>query len=64
MYVRNPNSTYVNLRSSKDSNSVSNIIAQVYNGAQVQVLEYGEWWSYVRAGIKEGYMVTNYLSLE
>ena len=64
MYVDNPNSTYVNLRSSKDSSSNSNVIAYLYNGTSVKVLEYGEYWCLVQSGSVKGYMVTHYLSNE
>lgn len=62
--VRNENSTFVYLRSSKDSSSSSNIIAKVPNGTVVEVLMFGQWWSAVRVGKVQGYMISSYLKTE
>ncbi len=59
--VRNRNSTFVYLRSSRDSDRKDNILAQVPVGAQVMMLEPGEYWCRVRYGGLEGYMVSRYL---
>ena len=58
--VIQPGGSFVNLRSSKDSNA-NNVIAQVPTGAVVSVLEWGSSWSRVAYAGKVGYMVTHYL---
>ena len=62
MYINNPNSTFVYLRSSKNSDTKDNIITKLFNNRKVIVLEYGELWSRVRVGNQEGYVVSRYLS--
>ena len=59
--VRNPNSSFVYLRSSKDSDRRDNILAQVSVGAQVTLLESGRYWSRVWYEGLEGFMVSSYL---
>ena len=59
--VRNRNSSFVYLRSSRDSDRRDNILAQVPVGSQVMMLEPGEYWCRVRYGGLEGYMVSGYL---
>ena len=59
--VRNPNSSFVYLRSSKDSDRRDNILAQVSVGTQVTLLEAGRYWSRVRYDGLEGFMVSSYL---
>lgn len=59
--VRNPNSSFVYLRSSRDSDRRDNILAQVPVGAQVMLLEAGRYWSRVRYDGLEGFMVSGYL---
>ncbi len=59
--VWNVNSSFVYLRSSKDSNGTTNVLAQVPNGAVVQLLHRETYWSLIRYNGIEGYMVTNYL---
>ena len=59
--VRNRNSSFVYLRSSRDSDRKDNILAQVPVGEKVTVLEPGQYWSRVRYDGIEGYMVSGYL---
>ena len=59
--VRNPNSTFVYLRSSKDSDRRDNILARVPVGAQAVLLEYGEYWSRILYEGIEGFMASRYL---
>ncbi len=59
--VRNPSSSFVYLRSSKDSSSTANVLMKVSNGTVVELLEAGEWWSYIRVRGIEGYMASRYL---
>ena len=59
--VWNVNSSFVYLRSSKDSSGTANVLAQVPNGAVVQLLHRETYWSLIRYNGIEGYMVTNYL---
>lgn len=59
--VRNENSSFVYMRSSRSSSVSSNIIMGVSNGAVVEVLETDQYWSKIRYQNVEGYMVTNYL---
>ena len=60
--VRNPNSSFVYLRSSKDSDRRDNILAQVSVGTQILLLETGRYWSRVRYNGLEGFMVSSYLN--
>lgn len=62
--VRNPNSDFVYMRSSRSSDSRSNVIMEVVNGTEVEVLETDRWWSRIRYLEQEGYMVTHYLQNE
>ena len=59
--VRNPNSSFVYLRSSKNSDSTSNVLSQVPAGAVVQIVEMDRYWSKVIYNGQTGYMVTSYL---
>ena len=59
--VRNPNSSFVYLRSSKNADRRDNILAQVPVGAQATLLEPGEYWSRILYEGMEGYMVSGYL---
>lgn len=59
--VRNENSAFVYLRSSKSSDSTQNVLAQVPNGANVTVLEKGAFWSRIVYNGIEGYMASRYL---
>ena len=59
--VRNASSTFVYLRSSKDSSSTANVLMKVPNGTVVELLEAGDLWSYVRVEGIEGYMASRYL---
>ena len=60
--VRNPNSSFVYLRSSKDSDRRDNILSQVPVGAQAVLLEHGEYWSRILYEGVEGFMVSRYLN--
>ena len=60
--VQNPNSSFVYLRSSKDSDRRDNILAQVPVGTRLILLEYGQYWSRVNCAGTEGYMATRYLN--
>ena len=59
--VTHPNNSFVYLRSSQNSNNLSNVLDQVPSGTLVEVLKWGKYWSYINYNGKEGYMVTNYL---
>ena len=59
--VRNPNSSFVYLRSSKDSDRRDNILAKVPVGAQAILLEPGEYWSRILCEGIEGVMASRYL---
>ena len=60
--VRNESSTFVYLRSSKDSSSTNNVLMKVPNDTLVELLQAGEWWSYVRVAGVEGYIASRYLA--
>ncbi len=60
MRVNHPNGTFVNLRSGPSMSNTS-IIAQVKDGAAVQVLIPGTEWVKVRYNKKTGYMVAAFL---
>ena len=59
--VQQPNNSFVYLRSTKNSESINNVICQVPSGSVVTVVEWGSLWSKIRYDGMEGYMVTNYL---
>ena len=59
--VHQPNNSFVYLRSSRSSDSTTNVICQVPSGSVVTVVEWGELWSKIRYDGMEGYMVTHYL---
>ena len=59
--VRQPNNSFVYLRSTRSSESTVNVICQVPSGSVVTVVEWGDLWSKVRYDGMEGYMVTHYL---
>ena len=59
--VRQPSNSYVNLRSSQNS-EINNVIAQVPSGTVVTVLSWGNVWCQIRlANGQEGFMVAHYL---
>ena len=59
--VRQPSNSYVNLRSSQNS-EINNVIAQVPSGTVVDVLSWGNVWCRIRlTNGQEGYMVAHYL---
>ena len=60
-YVKNVNSSFVYLRSSRSSKGTGNVLARVPNGALVTVLEQDAYWSRIIYDNIEGYMVTQYL---
>ena len=64
MVVRNMNSSFVYLRSSRSTKDNSNILASVPNGAVVKVLEKDQWYSRIIYNNIEGYMVSSYLKAE
>lgn len=59
--VWNENSSFVYLRSSKDSSNTLNVLAQVPNGAYVTVLERETFWSRIVYNGMAGYMASRYL---
>jgi uncharacterized protein YgiM (DUF1202 family) len=59
--VRQPNNSFVYLRSSSTSDSNDNVICKVQSGCFVTLLEWGAWWSRVSYGGVEGYMASRYL---
>ena len=62
--VRNQSSAFVYLRSSRSTVDTSNILAQVPNGAVVDVLETDSTWSRIKYRGMEGYMMTAFLKAE
>ena len=59
--VRQPNNSFVYLRSSESSSDLSNVICQVPSGTVVTVISWGQWWSLIQYNDVQGYMVTHYL---
>ncbi len=59
--VTHPNNSFVYLRSSRSSESTTNVICQVPSGSVVTVVERGDLWTKIRYDGMEGYMVTHYL---
>ena len=59
--VRQPNNSFVYMRSTRSSDSLANVICQVPSGSVVSVVEWGKLWSRIVYNGMEGYMVTNYL---
>ena len=59
--VRQPNGSFVYLRSTASSQSNTNVICQVPSGSTVTVVLWGQSWCLVRYNGMEGYMVTQYL---
>ena len=59
--VRQPSGSFVYLRSSASTSNLLNVLDKVPSGATVEVLSWGEFWSFVNYNGQLGYMVTNYL---
>ena len=59
--VRQPSGSFVYLRSSASSANLLNVVDKVPSGTLVEVLSWGEYWSYISYNGKQGYMVTQYL---
>lgn len=59
--VVHPRGSYVNLRSSRTTESKTNILAQVPSGTVVDLLAYDRWYSLVSYNGIVGYMVSSYL---
>lgn len=59
--VVHPRGSYVNLRSSRTTESKANILAQVPSGTVVDLLAYDRWYSLVSYNGIVGYMVSSYL---
>ena len=59
--VRQPGGSFVYLRSSASSNNLLNVLAKVPSGTTVEVLSWGEFWSFINYNGTQGYMVTSYL---
>lgn len=59
--VQNANSTFAYMRSSRSSDSSSNVITKLSNGTVVEVLETDQWWTRIRYLEQEGYIATNCL---
>ena len=59
--VTHPNNSFVYLRSTRSSESTTNVICQVPSGCVVTVVERGDLWTKIRYDGMEGYMVTHYL---
>ena len=59
--VTHPNGSFVYLRSSPNSNNLSNVLDQVPSGTLVEVLSWDKYWSVISYKGVQGYMVTNYL---
>ena len=59
--VKHPNNSFVYLRSTRSSESTTNVICQVPSGSVVTVVEWGGLWTKIRYDGMEGFMVTHYL---
>ena len=59
--VKHPANSFVYLRSTANSNNLSNVLDEVPSGTQVEVLSWGNSWSYISYNGMQGYMVTNFL---
>ncbi len=59
--VRQPNGSFVYLRSSRSTDSLDNVLAKVPSGAKVTVYQRDEWYSLVQYNGILGYMVSHYL---
>ena len=59
--VVHPRGSYVNLRSSRTTDTNTNILAKVPSGTVVDVLVYDRWYSTVSYNGIVGYMVSSYL---
>lgn len=62
--VTAPSGSTVNLRSSKSTESASNIIARVPIGSTVTIVSDEGQWCKIQYGSKVGYMISNYLDYE
>ena len=60
--VVHPWGSFVNLRSSTTTDTNKNILARIPHGTQVEVLEWGFWYSRIRYNGITGYIVTSYLN--
>ena len=61
MTVVHPWGSFVNLRSSTTTDTNKNILARMPHGSQVELLEWGFWYSLIRYNGITGYIVTKYL---
>ncbi len=59
--VTHPGNSFVYLRSTANSNNLSNVLDEVPSGTVVEVLNWGKNWSYISYNGVQGYMVTNFL---
>ena len=59
--VTHPGNSFVYLRSTANSNNLSNVLDEVPSGTLVEVLSWGKNWSIISYNGKQGYMVTNFL---
>lgn len=59
--VNHPWGSFVYLRSSTATDTNKNILAQIPHGTQVELLEWGVWYSLIRYNGITGYIVTRYL---
>ena len=59
--VVHPRGSFVNLRSSRTTDTNANILARVNSGTVVDVLAWDTWYSTIRYNGIVGYMVTSYL---
>ena len=61
--VTHPWGSFVYLRSSTTTDTNKNILAQMPHGSQVDLLEWGFWYSLIRYNGITGYIVTSYLKI-
>ena len=59
--VSHPWGSFVNLRSSTTTDTNKNILARIPHGTEVELLEWGVWYSLIRYNGITGYIVTRYL---
>ena len=60
--VAHPYSSFVNLRSTRTTDTNKNILTEIPNGAQVDVLVRDRWYTLVNYNGITGYIVSTYLA--
>ena len=59
--VVHPRGSFVNLRSSRTTDTYSNILARIPSGTEVDLLEWDRWYSIISYNGITGYIVSSYL---